>query len=85
MGKHTKGPWIFSGNWVEAPNAGAFRVRVAIVDDGIGAVPEHNGPLMAAAPDLLEALQHVVRVCAMGEADLEKALAAIAKAEGRGE
>ena len=61
--KHTPGPWsathILGRWWIEDADPAAFcRRRIAIVDDGAGIYsPEANARLIAAAPDLLAALE----------------------------
>lgn len=60
--------------------------RVALVDDGGGCYPLGNGLLIAAAPDMLDALKellavaesHILYPCP----EIDEARAAIAKAEG---
>lgn len=99
MSKHTKAPWWFSYNGpkhdaqVQAPNC-----DVAIAAD-IGMREQHaederkaNGNLIAAAPELLQALRDLIDGPLGGlsgeeftqrSALLEAARAAIAKAEGK--
>lgn len=87
MSKHTPGPWSFDGA-INVAYAGYFSVGFP---DGSGfCVPydigEANARLIAAAPDLLEALQVLANVTAADNSPKrirEIALAAIAKAEGR--
>ena len=61
--KHTPGPWIathiIGSWWIEDDDPTAFcRRRIAIVDDGAGIEsPEANARLIAAAPELLAALE----------------------------
>ena len=64
--KHTPGPWIathiigsWSGWWIEDDDPTTFcRRRIAIVDDGVGIdSPAANARLIAAAPELLAALE----------------------------
>jgi hypothetical protein len=99
MNKHTPGPWTYTGNGhdeIVAPN-----VIVLEDDGGCGdpsccgpasywvAISSDNARLIAAAPELLEALKLCAAVCA-GEtinkngliAALESARAAIARATG---
>ena len=89
--KHTPGPWFY-GNWLDI-NSDPLWVEVWSIDDeGNKSLPfvackhidqEANARLIAAAPDLLEALQAVLANCmdSKGLADAYKqARAAIAKA-----
>lgn len=70
--EHTLGPWYYNGSWV-CTEAGSFSgeygkhggSRICTVD-GSGDDDSANGPLLAAAPDLLAALAETV-------ADLEAA------------
>ena len=61
--KHTPGPWIatriLGSWWIEEDDLAAFfRRRIAIVDDGAGIEsPDANARLIAAAPELLAALE----------------------------
>lgn len=97
MSKHTAGPWKV-GSWYD----GRLAILVAdiadysIVAELTGAKREHeaNAALIAAAPEMLEALQHIsARFALMAKAlpeeqradaaeSLTMALAAIAKAKG---
>lgn len=85
--KHTEGPWerVDTADYAEIHPAGKrLRSAIALVEK-----PE-DADLVAAAPDLLEALRHLVKqdynvVTGRGfepEA-LTAAIAAIARAEGR--
>lgn len=97
--KYTPGPWIathiIGSWWIEDDDPTAFcRRRVAIVDDGAGIdSPEANARLIAAAPELLTALESarefIVDGMAMGfvgmpedENVLEVIENAISKAKG---
>lgn len=88
MSKHTKGPWgiritetgpwsVFNadGNWI------AVTTRKQWKDED-----KANARLIAAAPDLLEALEYMVNVCPAidpdGEEAHNRAADAIAKAKG---
>jgi len=95
MSKHTKGPWFITGNmtrYVEARIGGGLIQEVAAVgptnaDGGYGEQQEANAHLIAAAPDLLEALESM---CAefrgydlpYGSAAYANAISAINKAKG---
>lgn len=87
MSKHTPGPWTFKGRTVRGPHPrdpeGRTRIVVnAIWDRGtyVGEA-EANARLIAAAPELLEALE-IALDCAGDAWWAEKAEAAIAKAKG---
>ena len=88
---HSKGPWIYdaeSGEIHTKDSTGFWGpdhepVVVATVEplDGV-----NNGPLLATAPELLEALKDAVCALEVSGKDFwatEKARAAIAKAEGK--
>ena len=95
----TPGPWVVVGNltkYVEARLVGGLIQEVAacgptMADEGYGQQQEANARLIAAAPDLLEALQDVDALwmhhsVAHGDGKIgplhEKVIAAIAKATG---
>lgn len=97
--KHTPGPWIathiIGSWWIEDDDPTAFcRRRIAIVDDGAGIEsPDANARLIAAAPELLAALEaareFIIDGMAMGfigmpedETVLEVIEKAIRKAKG---
>ncbi|HEY4136462.1 MAG TPA: hypothetical protein VGO34_14755 [Alphaproteobacteria bacterium] len=89
VSKHTPGPWaIEHKNPFEtfvrgAPNEEGSRYVVAIVHPGHDNATEANARLIAAAPDLLDALKAVVAVADRKTDVFDQARAAIAKAEGR--
>jgi len=84
--KGTKGPWrvgaAVNGNWIEAGHASQpISVGRTFYTDTGAAIEDANARLIAAAPDLLEALEYLV---SLGGGDaLDPARAAIAKALGR--
>ena len=95
----TPGPWVVVGRltkYVEARLVGRLIQEVAacgptMADEGYGQQQEANARLIAAAPDLLEALQDVDALwmhhsIAHGDGKIgplhEKVIAAIAKATG---
>ena len=95
----TPGPWVVVGNltkYVEARLVGGLIQEVAacgptMADEGYGQQQEANARLIAAAPDLLAALQDVDALwmhhsIAHGDGKIgplhEKVIAAIAKATG---
>ncbi len=92
MSKHTPGPWFakregFSTVYVEARIGGGWVQEVAACGptEAGQEQQEANARLIAAAPELLEALQSVLNSCldSQGLADAYKqARAAIAKATG---
>lgn len=82
--KHTPGPWRVDGGKLEGLTVRAGAMAIATIPGyGVG-VRNDNARLIAAAPELLEALKFVMS--AHGE-QLESAFAqaheAITKAEGR--
>lgn len=101
MAEHTPGPWRANGNTIEADDKDG---RSSIVawgsDDRESCVPEGeaeaNNRLIAAAPDMLAALQQIAcfekaprRTAAQANAAIDAAIyearAAIRKATGEGE
>ncbi len=96
MSKHTSGPWFVTGNmtrYVEARIGGGLIQEVAAcgptdADGGYGQQQEANARLISSAPDLLEALEGMVRKAQKQNwndnypAELSAAYAAIAKARG---
>ena len=91
MSKHTPGPWVVVGNrtkYVEARLVGSLMQEVAacgptIADEGYGQQQEANARLIAAAPDLLEALKRCkFDSLNMTLEDREFCRAAIARAAG---
>lgn len=90
MSKHTPGPWQHSVKLSGSENHRGFRIwgadGWALADvqpaDEDGTEGEANARLIAAAPDLLEALKGVLRVADRKTDEFDAARAAIAKAEG---
>lgn len=89
--QHTPGPWRTniarrSDNGIVAAHIvaadGGNIAQVAIYDDVPG-LTEAHARLIAAAPELLEALREVVAISDRKHDAWDKAHAAIAKAEGR--
>ncbi|WP_278400482.1 hypothetical protein [Stutzerimonas kunmingensis] len=88
MSKHTPGPWFVTGNmtlYVEARIGGGLVQEVAAVgpteaDSGYGPQQRANADLIAAAPDLLRALECLLEMGHAKAGDLARA--AIAKARG---
>lgn len=92
--KHTPGPWSRSGTHIRyQKNPGAYRFDIAEVFRDVGALTSvANARLIAAAPELLEALRIVHSEMGkrishdafeeFSEACKDAILAAIAKAEG---
>ena len=89
MSKHTPGPWEYrwNGHYFDV----GILTRESIVPIfpavciGVQAGLEANARLIAAAPELLEALKDIVEWTELGdyeESFLAKARAAISKAEG---
>lgn len=95
--QHTPGPWVYDEDYIFAGSIGAYIADVHTDDMTSGryvarkdadAIIDANAQLIAAAPDLLEALQVLVRDCGAVDAGIElepaiyQAQAAIAKATG---
>lgn len=94
--KHTPGPWIFDGDLVWAASIDGYVANTRTEDmtsgeniakrDALEQI-EANARLIAAAPDLLDALKSIVMSAEIGNAAilgplLVSARAAIAKATG---
>lgn len=89
--KHTPGPWLYDGEGRVLTTRGRVRhvaeVEAPDVDNDLDG--EHwekvtsNGHLIAAAPDLLAALEGVLRVADRATAEFDAARAAVAKARGQ--
>ena len=84
--KHTPGPWTYrkDDDSIIAPHEG---LQVCQLNDGTNSQCEANAALIAAAPELLEALKgladHAHQCAHFGAMDLlERADSAIEKAEG---
>jgi len=85
--KHTPGPWSAdecrSGFAVYAYKSGDVVVRTEDEEGRYGAIDnEANARLIAAAPELLEALIGVVKVADRATQEFDKARAAISRAIG---
>lgn len=82
MNKHAPGPWKIevdpTSYWVTDSEGKRAICKVL----GYSGTLEQNANLIAAAPDLLEALQEVVRISDRNHDAWDKAKAAIAKANG---
>ena len=85
--KFTEGPWHMDS---EGGVCGGFRGDETVVDNVSGSSPNEavaNARLIAAAPELLEALHRIVEWvdagCDPSQKSIEAARAALAKAEGR--
>lgn len=92
-GKHTPGPWEYSGGGIWGASPFGARVRLADITfhNSINAIDGNaNGALIASAPDLLAALvglaDNIARLDEEGLAEhaepMRAARAAIAKATG---
>jgi hypothetical protein len=83
---HTPGPWFVGTGWIGAGEIREGRV-IARVDNYPYGDSEANIRLLAAAPELLEALRSAIKVLRWAGGNEERvydaAVAAIAKAEGR--
>jgi len=89
MRKHTPGPWAPEG-FEQVVGNGAFYGGLIVGDDGETVVAQcvmaHNARLIAAAPELLDALKQALEECIWPNERLsdvhDKVCVAIAKAEG---
>lgn len=92
--KHTPGPWrAFDASDMHEPHLGPVfvvgperfhtvaEVRPGETDDDLPAQTPANARLIAAAPDLLAALEGVLRVADRATVEFDAARAAIAKAK----
>ena len=87
MNKHTPGPWEFDGyDVVRTQTLAPFTVAVVNLTSPQGnEIERANARLIAAAPDMLEALEGIAKPDGFISLDYEalhKALAAIRKAKG---
>ena len=83
MSKHTPGPWRQAGEDIFGANDWWVAVATRDCTSKGSDEPEANARLIAAAPELLEALQSLVRHCESGlDFELDDAKAAIQKATG---
>ena len=82
---HTPGPWEFTGNFIET-ESGQEICQLFDKHEWDFKNKEANGPLLAASPDLLEALESLVKKCLKNDGyiqnELFKAQEAIKKAKG---
>ena len=89
---HTPGPWMrYQHNamlypdqwWISAGDCNGYAPNGDYMSV-MGSCGEHNARLIAAAPELLDALKAAVEDCSMSMAPdiMDMASAAIAKAEG---
>lgn len=91
--KHTPGPWVATRNiayWeinasrIGEPYQPIGNACATAPRDADGGLQEANARLMAASPDLLSTLKHLVRWHdQLGKEDIARAEAVIAKAEAR--
>jgi hypothetical protein len=82
MGKHTKGPWSYR---LDDSDVWAGDVRVCRKPHNVSAYDKEwqaNARLIAAAPDLLAALEDLLDQSEESWRDRDQARAAIAKAKG---
>lgn len=86
MSKHTPGPWAYAwaGGIALVFQKGEATIASSIPYDDDNEIPqvEANARLIAAVPDLLEALKGVLRVADRATVEFDAARAAIAKATG---
>ena len=85
MSKHTPGPWGYAwagGIALVFQKGEATIASIPYDDDNEIPQVEANARLIAAAPDLLEALQGVLRVADRATVEFDAARAAIANAIG---
>jgi hypothetical protein len=83
MNKFTPGPWDYEANLSAIVVVRDHKVKL-VADLGKVDLPEAeaNAQLIAAAPELLEALRGVLRVADRATVEFDAARAAIAKATG---
>lgn len=82
--KHTKGPWKLSEGYLIGPDDNL--VKISLRENSSAHVKEEevaNARLVAAAPELLEALLEIIETeVVLENIDTRKAMAAITKATG---
>jgi len=92
--KHTPGPWNWDGNvWQydekeEAPWLWGNGEKQRVLSGDIHCNTKADARLIAAAPDLLKALERIVKADdakELTQTDIEQGRAAIARATGKGE
>lgn len=91
MTQHTKGPWEVGENesrkkfviYNELKTGMLEQEKIAQIDKSVFGNPEANARLIAAAPELLEALEDFVSITEGYGAVKMKAVAAIAKAKAK--
>lgn len=95
--KGTPGPWLLSGNEIYTEEYGPHIAPLVVLETHLGTTFDEdlaNANLIAAAPELLEALQNLKREVVLSDIDLayieshfrphiDRARAAIAKALGQ--
>ena len=79
MSKHTPGPWVYDGCWQDIVSCDGRIIAFASLD---GEQSEYDARLIAAAPDLLEALEEALDNVDDPNFWAATACAAIAKAKG---
>lgn len=80
----TKGPWVNVGGWVDAESGGII-CSLSAVDMKSESVSDANAHLIAAAPELYEALDELVSYMELNGvfiSSLDSAVSALAKARG---
>ena len=87
MSKFTPGPWLFRPTFNEITDSTFVTIAMLPTSSSISGKKRKdeiraNGQLLAAAPDLLEALKAVVAVADRKTLEFDLARAAIAKATG---
>lgn len=84
--KFTQGPWIVEDGYAVVSEQGDYIASCSDIDSG-KSTKEANANLIAAAPDIYEALRLMVQLATaevhIGRAVLDSANAALAKAEGK--
>lgn len=86
--KHTPGPWNFHGSTLVQDKGNRLNLGTFHEAPGLGTAADSNARLIAAAPDLLAALQDLCRLSIWNNASdydrarVTKARAAIARATG---
>lgn len=81
--KFTPGPWERDGLKIRVHGRGVICAVVARPQDGGTFDCQENASLIAAAPEMYEALKEVLESFAAPDAALEKVQRALARAEGR--
>lgn len=80
--KWTKGPWTWSAHWLHGADIASTILYYTTDDDGVHCSNDADAPLIAAAPELYEALNRADAYLALHAAVGDKAAAYITTLSG---